>query len=184
MNNTEIWKPVVGYEGYYEVSSEGRVKAVTRNITDKSGKNKCIKEKVLSPNNHRNGYLTIQLSRNNQTKRFYIHRIVAQAFLPQEGMPCVNHIDHDRSNNNIENLEWVTQRANIKHAITAGRFDPSNNNAPKGEAHPHAKLTEEQVIAIRNLASSGMSHTEIARTFGVGKNTVGGIVHRHNWRHI
>ena len=102
---TEIWKDVVGYEGLYEVSSLGRVKSVKRN-------------KILSQKHNWDGYLRIQLWRNNKNKYVSIHRLVAEAFIENPNTkPFINHIDGNKQNNKVDNLEWCTQKENIKHAF-------------------------------------------------------------------
>ena len=105
--NTQ-WRPVIGYEGVYEVSENGDV----RNVK---------KEKVLKPQKHRGGYRQIILWRQNKFKALYMHRLVAMSFI--ENPLCkkqVNHIDGDKSNNRINNLEWVTASENEKHAYNIG----------------------------------------------------------------
>lgn len=98
------WVEIPGFEGFYKISSEG----VVRNT-------KTGKTRKLSKNG--NGYLKINLSRNGLKKTFLHHRLVAICFIPrEEGKKVVNHINGDRSDNRIENLEWVTQRENITHS--------------------------------------------------------------------
>lgn len=102
----EIWLPIKGYEGKYEVSSFGRVRSLGNGI-------KNSKQKVLSPYKASNGYLRVDLWRNGIGKRFLVHRLVAEAFLPNWfDDPQVNHIDEDKTNNNIENLEWCDAKYN------------------------------------------------------------------------
>ena len=103
----EIWKDVVGYEGLYQVSNLGRVKSF-----------KYLKEKILKPSHKDNGYLFITLCKNGVMKRYYIHRLVASAFIPNpQNKPTVNHIDCDRTNNCVENLEWNTYAENNDYAL-------------------------------------------------------------------
>lgn len=108
----EIWKPVVGYEGLYEVSNWGRVKSL-----------KFGKELILKPCTNNCGYLHVVLSKNNKQKNFYVHRLVAQAFLPNpHNYPCVNHKDENPLNNNVENLEWCTYEYNNNFGTINERF--------------------------------------------------------------
>lgn len=105
--NEEIWKEIAGFEGLYAVSSKGRVKNL------KSGK--VLKNLV---NTH--GYARVGLCNGNGTKRkmIRVHRLVAQAFIPNpNGLPQVNHIDEDKTNNNVSNLEWCTASQNTRHSI-------------------------------------------------------------------
>lgn len=103
----EIWRPIEGYEGLYEVSSYGRVRSLDMYVRCKSYR--LHKGKVLSPIINTNGYLFVGL----QGKRFSVHRLVAQAFIPNpQGLPQVNHIDENKSNNNVDNLEWCDAKYN------------------------------------------------------------------------
>ena len=98
----EIWKDVKDYEGHYQVSDKGRVKSV-----------KFGKEIILKPGSCR-GYLQVGLSKNGEIKRYTVHRLVAQAFIPNpNNLPEVNHKDEIKTNNNIENLEWCDHKYNI-----------------------------------------------------------------------
>lgn len=134
----EIWKDVVGYEGYYKVSNLGDVRSIERNGTKIGGQ-------ILSPFNSR-GYIRVILSNNNIYKKISVHRLVALAFIPNpENKPCVNHINGIKSDNRIENLEWCTIRENNVHAFNMGL-----KTALKGENHIHSKLTSIQVNEIRN----------------------------------
>lgn len=106
----EIWKDIEGYGGTFQVSNLGRVK--TFNYRN-SGK-----EKVLKPKKHNKGYLQVQLMKGEQNKMFTIHRLVAQAFLPNpQNLPCVNHKDEDKTNNNVENLEWCDRSYNVRYSM-------------------------------------------------------------------
>ena len=103
----EYWKPVVGYEGLYEVSNWGRVKSLPRNSTVKYAR-------ILKPCTDRYGYLYVNLCKNNKQKKFTVHRLVAEAFLPNpDNLPCVNHKDECKSNNVVNNLEWCSYSYNI-----------------------------------------------------------------------
>ena len=101
----EEWKDIKGYEGIYQISNKGRVKSLHYG-----------KEKILSGTPIKGGYLFINLSKNGKTKPFYIHRLVAQAFLPNpDNLPDVNHKDEDKTNNYVENLEWCSRKYNINY---------------------------------------------------------------------
>lgn len=108
----EIWRPVVGYEGIYEVSNKGRIKSLIR------GKG------ILKPNVGKTGYLSVELFRGSKqtSKRVLIHRLVAMAFIPNPyDLPTVNHKDEDKSNNSADNLEWMTYRQNLLYGTAPQR---------------------------------------------------------------
>lgn len=106
----EIWRPVVGYEGLYEVSNTGLIRSLDRFV----GNRNRIKGKILSIRIEKNGYCSVALSKYGKIKRYKIHRLVAQAFIPNpEGLPEVNHLDEDKTNNSVDNLEWCDRKYNM-----------------------------------------------------------------------
>lgn len=115
LKDMEIWKDIHGYEGLYQVSNFGRVKRLKREKLWRGTKVK-IDEKIMSISKDRSGYFTIQLYNNNIDKRHRVHRLVASAFIGVSELQ-VNHIDGIKTNNNINNLEYVTASENIKHYI-------------------------------------------------------------------
>lgn len=107
--NNETWKDVPGYVGYYQVSSLGRIRSLPRNGTRKE-------VHILSPNVKKNGYVNVLLSKNDKRKTCRLHRLVAQAFIPNpDNKPQVNHKNGCRSDNRTVNLEWVSSKENINH---------------------------------------------------------------------
>ena len=112
----EIWRPVVGYEGLYEVSSYGRVRSLDRYVKCDYESYRLHKGKVLSPAKDRYGYLYVVLSCNGKHKTITVHRLVAQAFIPNpDDLPIINHKDEDKLNNCVENLEWCTAKYNMNY---------------------------------------------------------------------
>lgn len=109
----EIWKDVVGYEGNYKVSNFGRVKALKRYYTNS---NQQTTEKIMKAFSNGRGYFSVGLSKKKKIKKFYIHRIVALAFIPNPfSLPHINHRDENKINNCVENLEWCTPTYNNKY---------------------------------------------------------------------
>lgn len=121
----EVWKDVVGYEGLYQVSNLGRVKSLAR-FKLNHGKLKPIPERILKPwemSKQTNGqaYMMVSLYQNAKRKSALVHRLVAEAFIPNpENKPTVNHKNGDKYNNQVDNLEWMTQRENLLHAYKMG----------------------------------------------------------------
>ena len=110
----EIWKDIKDYEGYYQVSNLGRIKSLKR-IVKGRWKNIIIKEKILN-RKIENGYLRVQLSKNNISKIFLVHRLVAETFIPNpNNYKEINHKDENTINNNVDNLEWCTHSYNINY---------------------------------------------------------------------
>ena len=102
----EYWKPVVGYEGLYEVSNWGRVKRLRRLITNQYN-SFYIEEKILKPQKNIDGYLYVNLYKNGIMKHKTIHKLVAETFLPNcNSLPCINHKDENKTNNVVNNLEF------------------------------------------------------------------------------
>lgn len=106
---TEIWKPVKGYEDKYEVSNKGNVRSLNWKNTGAI--------RLLYLKHHPSGYRQVQLFGDGGSKMVCVHRLVAEAFIPNpDSLPQVNHLDYDRTNNRVENLEWCTHSHNMKHS--------------------------------------------------------------------
>lgn len=115
----EIWKDVVGYEGLYQVSNLGRVKSIDRVIKHKNGKILKHKEKIKALTKDRKGYLKVFISKNCKHKNLRVHRLVAQAFIPNpHNLSQVNHKDEDKNNNCVDNLEWCECQYNVDYSLS------------------------------------------------------------------
>ena len=115
----EIWKDIPGYEGLYQVSNSGKVKSISHQAKNNSnGGVRMTVGCILSLYKMPNGYLQVHLSKNEKRKKLYVHRLVATVFLHNESnFSDVNHIDGDKNNNSVENLEWCSHRSNQIHMI-------------------------------------------------------------------
>lgn len=181
----EIWKDIVGYEGMYQVSNFGNVRSVEREIEqlDRMG-NPCkmvYKGRVLKPSKRKNGYLCATFSKNNLLHRENIHRIVAKTFIPNpDNKPQVNHKDSNKENNRVDNLEWVDNSGNQKHAFKYG-----GQKSLRGENAPWAKLTDEIVLEIRTRHAKGdISYRQLSIEYGLSREYTRRLVLGLNWNHI
>lgn len=114
----EVWKPVKGYEGLYEVSNLGNVRSVDRHVMNG---NRCclLKGKPRKPYFISTGYLMADLFKNGQGKKYLIHRLVAEAFIPNpENLPCIDHINTIKTDNRVENLRWCSNKENMNNPLT------------------------------------------------------------------
>lgn len=111
----EEWKDIKGYEGIYQISNMGRVKSLS------NGKYK--KEKIRKYRKDKDGYLQLNLHKNNVMTTFKVHRLVAEAFIPNpHNLPQVNHKDEDKTNNRVDNLEWCTVEYNNNYGTRNKRI--------------------------------------------------------------
>ena len=112
----EEWKSIPGYECLYEVSNLGRVRSLDRYVKGKSESYRLHKGKVLSPGKDKDGYLQVCLCCNGKYKIISVHRLVAQAFIPNpDNLPMINHKDEVKTNNSVDNLEWCTVKYNSNY---------------------------------------------------------------------
>lgn len=179
----EIWKPIEGYEGYYQVSTFGNVRSLDRLVLDKNCKSRFIKGVQIKPCVHHKGYLEVHLSKDNEEKIFKVHRLVAQAFIPNpEGLPQINHKNCDKTDNHVFNLEWCTNTENHKHKIDNGL-----NMVSRGEKNGFSKLTTEQVSYIKTNykpRSKTLGMRALAKTFNVSESCIWGIVSGKFWKEV
>ena len=158
------WQPIEDYAGMYEVSQRGDVR-------HKSGK-------VLGSWPNDQGYMIVRL--NHPRALLRVHRLVAAAFLPNpEALPVVNHIDSDRANNRVDNLEWCTQKQNLAHATTNARMP---RNYGQNKRSPNARLDDDQVRSIRAQYEQGNdSWSDLGAKFGISKRSIGRIVRKESY---
>lgn len=170
----EIWKPIPGYEGFYEASSHGRIRSLHRTRRHRA-KSEFVAQCDLR------GYKTCVLSKNGKRGTKMVHRLIAMTFLgmPEDSKKTVNHKDLDKANNRPENLEWLTLKENIRHA---SKIIPRLRGAEIAWSN---KLTQEQVLSIRaRYVPHVMSLKMLAKEFSVSEQTVHAIIHRRKWKHL
>jgi hypothetical protein len=165
----------------YEVFSDGSIFNRERYVNGKNNSKRLIKRRKLNgcidPST---GYRYIHAKVSGRKTKIYIHRLVAEAFIPNpENKPEVNHKDGDKTNSHVDNLEWCTSKENTQHAYKIGLM-----NAPKGEASGAAKLTRKEVISIRERHKNGDPTRALSDFYGVTMAQILYIVKRKAWKHV
>jgi hypothetical protein len=173
------WKPIKGYEGRYSISDTGVVWSEGR-WTEWNGTVRWTKEKEKLARFSPKGYVVVCLSTDGKNKAFSVHRLVAQSFIPNpEGLKEVNHINGDKSDNRVENLEWSDRSRNITHSYRV--LESSNKDGTNNGRHV---VNEDDVREIRMLKSQGISTRELSQRFGVSDGQIRRIFHRIAWSHV
>jgi len=173
----ERWRPVAGYEGFYEVSDKGNVRSLDR----VNARGYRLRGREMKTPANSCGYPVVTLRKFPQKPKVaLVHPLVAAAFLspPAHGQTQVNHRDGCKTNNRASNLEWCTALENTRHAHLTGLA------SSKGENHGQAILSESQVRDVFRRAWEGERQQSIADQFGVSKSNVGEIKRAKTWRHI
>jgi hypothetical protein len=172
MQHTIKW--IEGYEGLYDIKSDGTIRSYHKSATNPSI--------VVTPADGR-GYIHVNLCKDGKRKNFWLHRLVASHFIPNpKNRAEVNHIDGNKSNVDVSNLEWVTRSQNIQHAYEKGLIPTIGQ---RGGKNPNSNLTDAKVLAIRALyAERELSQEEIGKMFGITKQTAYRIIRRKSWTHI
>lgn len=118
----EEWRNISGYEGYYEVSTDGRIRGCERTIVRSDGQVRVIPERILTPVLNTDGYQQCKLSKDGKYKTVSIHQVVAQTFIPNpNNLKDVNHKNFNRTDNRVDNLEWLSHGDNVRYSIKHGR---------------------------------------------------------------
>ena len=168
----ELWKPVLGWEGFYEASDTGMV----RNVMARKGTHVA---KILKGRPTHDGYLKVALQREGRRQNACVHRVIYEAFMGQipEGLE-IDHLDFCRTNNRLANLEAVNRQVNTERSFIKGR------DMARGSKQGRAAFTEITVAAIRRRVASGEAQNAIAAEFGVTPTAINCIVKRKTWRHV
>lgn len=167
----EEWRPVSVHRRY-EVSNLGGVR-------------NSLTGRVLAATPRKNGYVSVIFKDGATQKRYYAHRLVADAFIQRlaEGA-VVNHLNFIRHDNRVENLELTTTAENVKYSVLAGRMADNGRNAPCGDAHKLSKMSSDTVLELRFLFKNGMSKASLSRRYLITKTQVANIINRVSWAHI
>jgi hypothetical protein len=175
----EIWRAAPGFDGFYEVSTYGQIRSVHRRVRARDGIRDVwpiIRRQGISTA----GYPQVHLSAGGKDKVVCVHRLVALAFLPPvEGKDQVNHIDGNKCNNHVSNLEFCDTSENVLHAFKLGL-----NHMPCGSLNHRAKLTEPQVSEIKRRLAAGEGQTAISRDYGVTNKLIHLIAKGRIWGHV
>lgn len=172
----EEWRPIVGFEGLYEVSSLGRVRSLDHWVRNRYS-NALRRGRVLKQTSDRAGYLQVNFSKSNVISTHKVHRLVAKAFIGEAPTDDahVNHIDFKKDHNEVTNLEWCSREYNHRHAVDAGRMD--GHLSPKRGK----KLTTEKVREIKAAIADGATWRSTAKRFGISNPTLTKIMNRTIW---
>jgi hypothetical protein len=185
----EIWRDVVGYEGYYKISNRGNVESVCRSVAGKHNGISVARGGLLKNQTLPNKYLYVMFSKLGTTKNGLIHRLVAESFIPNpENKPCVNHINGIKSDNRVSNLEWCTYKENTNHAVLNGLL-----KSPSKDKFGYDSMSGKEVFQYdldKNFINKFGSAAEAARMTGVlhrrichnahgDQKTAGGFIWRY-----
>lgn len=178
----ELWKPIKGFEGLYEISNFGRVKSLSRKRNKRGGGFYWDKEKILKDHPTGTNYRFVALCKEGKYKHYQVHRLVAIHFIDNpENKEQVNHLDGSRDNNHVDNLEWCTRAENYHHADSIGRIKDDRN---RGENNGLSIMNEKKVLVIRKRREKGDSYKELSNEFNCSIGCIQGIVSRATWKHI
>lgn len=179
-NVVEIWKDIPGFEEYYEASYSGQIRSKPRLSYNGRTFGQRV-ERIKKWNKVKGGYYQTPLCTPDVKKPFYVHRLVASAWIPNpDNKPFINHKDGDKGNNSVPNLEWCTRSENVLHAYRTGLM--SN----QGIKHPQAKLTEQDVLNIRERYAKGESSYKIFNSgdYDMSYTNIKDIIAKRTWSHI
>lgn len=171
-----VLRGIKGYEGLYAVTNTGNVISLNKKVNGKNGNIRLLPKCILKFE-VKKGYHVVTLSKNNKRKQFFVHRLVAIAFIKNNAnAPFINHIDNNRANNVLSNLEWCTHKQNIQHAVKQSRM-------AWGEKSGAHKLKTFQVLEIRALRDK-LSQREIGTMYKIDHSVVSDIQTGKIWKNL
>ena len=175
----EHWKPVSSFGGRYLVSDCGNVISLLRRKKQNHGGTQLIHGKTLSASTNHKGYLTVHLSYCGYSKRVFVHRLVAEAFIPNpDNKLQVNHIDGNKQNNHVENLEWCTCAENMRHAVQTGLLDITPMISAAHTPGTRKKIARKQMrMVVRDDGVIYASVDEAAKENGVTHGAISMNIH-------
>ena len=182
----EQWRNIEEYEGLYQVSDEGRVKSLHREIVYKDGRKKVIEERILHNILSDLGYYHVMLSKDGSPKRYKVHRLVAKAFIPNpNNLPIINHKDENPKNNLVENLEWCDQNYNVHYGtmIERGRKKQLNRE-DKSKPLDKIDMTTGEILESFKSASEVERNNPQFKTSSVSRCCRGGQYLNGKWQTI
>lgn len=168
----EIWKDVNGFEGRFKISNFGRILSLNGRLK---------RDIILTPSIDCLGYRALTLRKTPLKRKVRVHTLVGEHFLVNPHLKVrqtINHIDGNKLNNHVSNLEWISAAENCAHAVRIGLYNI------KGSKHPQAKVNEEQVLEMRKMHDEGYTSTQIANKFGISPRNTRDIVSKRLWKHI
>ena len=187
MNQNEIWKPVVGYEGLYEVSDLGRIKSVLK-ILKSGNRMRKYKERIITPQHTKDGYLYVHLYKEGKCKRLLVHRVVMLAFVPNtENKPQIDHINTQKDDNRLENLRWATPKENANNALTVEYMKTAHSPDcyKRGQETRREKHGHNAPIRIYQYSKDGLlvadysSLSEAERILGIPRKNISRAMNDH-----
>lgn len=174
---SDEWKPIPGFEGFYEITATGRVRSVDRSFVNKHGQFRHFPSKELHPT-CTTGYAKVVLTKNGQKKTTCVHQLVMLTFRgPTPKGLNICHNDSDGTNSRLDNLRFDTPTGNSLDRRLHGTHI-------EGEQHKRAKLTNAKVLRIRKMIARGYDRREVAASFGVAYTTVSDVVQRRTWKFL
>ena len=183
-NYIEVWRDIQGYKGKYQVSSQGRVRSLTRLITNKLGVSRLVQGHIMKATKNRSGYYIVDLCQNGTIRHYQVHRLVASAFIPNPiDLPVINHRDENPVNNRTNNLEWCTVKYNNNyghHNIRNDRCYRNGRKRVKKLRYPHHFRQVKQIAPDGSVVHI-WSSIKAATKAGYGESNISRCCNKKSW---